>query len=230
MRCGSANRGSRRRSSAFRESGIMASQSSPSPSRVSSPVSRGEPSTRSVARTAWSTAPKRAPIAAASSGACSSNACQVATPRSLAGRRAILTGRGQPAQRRRPLRGAGGARAVRTRDEVAAAFRARAKELHPDRAARRRKRRGAVPAGRRRLPDPRRSRAAGPVRRGPPGPYRAVDVGSAGRAGGRSGGGAPRLRSRRAVPGSVSAAAVPAWRWPVEQPSSCWACSPAPSW
>ena len=58
-----AKRGSRRRSSALRESGIIASQSSPSPKCTSSPVSRGTPSARSVPRIEWRVRgqPSRAP-------------------------------------------------------------------------------------------------------------------------------------------------------------------------
>ena len=52
---------------------------------VSRPLSRGEPSRRSVASTEWMCAPNRASIAAASSGAWVANSDHDATDRSLTG-------------------------------------------------------------------------------------------------------------------------------------------------
>ena len=71
-------RGSCRRSWLFQESGIMPSHSSPREKSVSIPLSRGEPSWRSVASSACLCAPNRASTRAASSGAAAENWSQVA--------------------------------------------------------------------------------------------------------------------------------------------------------
>ncbi|CAK7281626.1 hypothetical protein SGPA1_12419 [Streptomyces misionensis JCM 4497] len=72
----SAKRGSRSRSRAFCESGIMPSHSPPSWNRTSRPERRGEPSWRTVARTWCRKAPKRSCAVRARAGSAAVKSAQ----------------------------------------------------------------------------------------------------------------------------------------------------------